>query len=51
MKQTLHAVTLVVPDYDSAIAFYTQTLNFTLTQDIDLKLFEQSLNRQGSPEV
>jgi len=36
MQQSLHAVTLVVPDYDAAIAFYTQTLSFTLTQDIDL---------------
>ncbi|WP_170399659.1 VOC family protein [Ruegeria arenilitoris] len=36
MQQSLHAVTLVVPDYDTAIAFYTRTLNFTLTRDIDL---------------
>ncbi|WP_377187093.1 VOC family protein [Ruegeria meonggei] len=36
MRQSLHAVTLVVPDYDEAISFYTQTLNFTLLQDIDL---------------
>ena len=36
MKQSLHAVTLVVPDYDAAITFYTETLNFTLEQDIDL---------------
>lgn len=36
MRQTLHAVTLVVPDYDAAIAFYTQVLSFTLAQDIDL---------------
>ncbi|EEX10503.1 glyoxalase/bleomycin resistance protein/dioxygenase [Ruegeria lacuscaerulensis ITI-1157] len=36
MQQTLHAVTLVVPDYDDAIAFYTRTLRFQLTQDIDL---------------
>ena len=36
MQQNLHAVTLVVPDYDVAIAFYTQTLRFTLLQDIDL---------------
>ncbi len=36
MKQTLHAVTLVVPDYDAAIEFYTETLEFTLAQDIDL---------------
>ncbi|MEO1106410.1 MAG: VOC family protein [Pseudomonadota bacterium] len=35
MKQSLHAVTLVVPDYDAAIAFYTETLSFTLEQDID----------------
>ncbi len=36
MLQNLHAVTLVVPDYDDAIAFYTETLCFTLVQDIDL---------------
>ncbi len=36
MRQNLHAVTLVVPDYDDAIAFYTETLRFNLTQDIDL---------------
>ncbi len=36
MTQSLFAVTLVVPDYDQAIAFYTQTLSFTLLQDIDL---------------
>ncbi len=36
MRQNLHAVTLVVPDYDEAIAFYTETLNFALLQDIAL---------------
>ena len=36
MHQNLHAVTLVVPDYDEAIAFYTETLNFALLQDITL---------------
>ncbi|WP_108858371.1 VOC family protein [Ruegeria sp. Alg231-54] len=36
MTQSLFAVTLVVPDYDDAIAFYTQTLSFTLLQDVDL---------------
>lgn len=36
MHQNLHAITLVVPDYDEAIAFYTSVLNFTLAQDIDL---------------
>ncbi|WP_405110927.1 VOC family protein [Phaeobacter sp. BS52] len=33
--QTLHAVTLVVPDYDSAIAFYCGTLGWQLAEDID----------------
>lgn len=36
MQQNLFAVTLVVPDYDDAIAFYTQTLSFALLQDVDL---------------
>ncbi|WP_050602173.1 VOC family protein [Ruegeria sp. 6PALISEP08] len=36
MKQNLHAVALVVPDYDAAITFYTETLKFQLLQDIDL---------------
>ncbi len=36
MRQSLFAVTLVVPDYDAAIAFYTGTLSFSLAQDIDL---------------
>ncbi len=36
MRQSLHAVTLVVPDYDAAIAFYTNVLSFTLSKDIDL---------------
>lgn len=36
MRQGLHAVTVVVPDYDRAIAFYVGVLNFTLAEDIDL---------------
>ncbi|NOD95839.1 VOC family protein [Ruegeria sp. HKCCD6228] len=36
MKQNLHAVTLVVPDYDDALAFYTERLGFQLLKDIDL---------------
>ena len=36
MQQSLFAVTLVVPDYDTAIAFYVGALGFTLTQDEDL---------------
>ncbi|NOD83107.1 VOC family protein [Ruegeria sp. HKCCD6119] len=36
MKQKLHAVTLVVPDYDDALAFYTERLGFQLLKDIDL---------------
>ncbi len=35
MKQSLAHIALVVRDYDEAIAFFTQKLNFTLLQDID----------------
>lgn len=35
-SQNLHAVALVVPDYDAAIAFYVDTLGFTLAEDIDI---------------
>ena len=33
--QSLHAVSLVVPDYDAAIAFYCGTLGWQLAQDVD----------------
>lgn len=33
MKQSIAHIALVVRDYDEAIAFYTQTLNFTLVED------------------
>ena len=33
MKQSLSAVTIVVADYDEAIAYYTQTLGFGLIED------------------
>ena len=36
MQRSLHAVTLVVPDYDDAIAFYVGTLGSDLLQDIAL---------------
>jgi len=36
MKQTFGAISLVVRDYDEAISFYTQTLRFELTEDIDM---------------
>jgi len=36
MPQSLFATTLVVPDYDAAIAFYCGKLGFTLNQDEDL---------------
>ncbi|GGE41367.1 extradiol dioxygenase [Primorskyibacter flagellatus] len=36
MSARLHAVALVVPDYDNAIAFYTGPLDFDLMQDTDL---------------
>lgn len=36
MKQELAHITLVVADYDEAIKFYTQQLNFTLNEDMVL---------------
>ena len=33
MKQSIAHVALVVRDYDEAIAFYTEKLHFTLTED------------------
>lgn len=35
MPQALHAVSLVVPDYDLAIAFYCNTLGWQLAEDVD----------------
>ncbi|MEO0487875.1 MAG: VOC family protein [Pseudomonadota bacterium] len=32
----LHAVSILVPDYDSAIAWFTGPMGFSLEQDIDL---------------
>jgi len=36
MKQTLAQIALVVNDYDEAIQFYTQKLNFNLIEDTSL---------------
>ncbi|PRY85467.1 VOC family protein [Mongoliibacter ruber] len=36
MKQVLNQITLVVRDYDEAITFYTQKLNFELLEDTPL---------------
>lgn len=36
MKQFIARVTLVVPDYDAAIAFYCGVLGFDLLEDADL---------------
>lgn len=36
MRQTLAHIALVVNDYDEAIKFYTQTLNFNLIEDTKL---------------
>lgn len=36
MRQTIHAVTLVVDDYDRAIDFFVGVMGFDLLQDIDL---------------
>ena len=34
MHQTISGITLVVPDYDSAISFYVGVMGFTLTSDM-----------------
>ena len=34
MVQSLHAVSLVVPDYDAALAFYVDLLGFEVLEDI-----------------
>lgn len=36
MTRHLHAVSLIVPDYDAALAFYVDTLGFDLREDTDL---------------
>ena len=36
MQQSITNVTIVVNDYDEAIAFYTQTLGFSLLEDTDM---------------
>jgi len=38
MKQSIIHVSVVVNDYDEAIAFYTKTLNFELVEDTPLPL-------------
>ncbi|MCP9481937.1 VOC family protein [Shimia sp. CNT1-13L.2] len=37
MPRHLHAFSLVVPDYDSALAFYVDTLGFDLREDLPLE--------------
>ncbi|PYE29371.1 catechol 2,3-dioxygenase-like lactoylglutathione lyase family enzyme [Rhizobium sp. PP-F2F-G20b] len=36
MQQTIASITLVVPDYDDAIAFYRDSLGFELLEDLDM---------------
>jgi catechol 2,3-dioxygenase-like lactoylglutathione lyase family enzyme len=36
VKQTIGAVTLLVPDYDEAITYFTETLGFSLIEDTPL---------------
>ena len=36
MKQTIACLTLLVPDYDEAIAWFTRTLRFSLVEDVAL---------------
>jgi catechol 2,3-dioxygenase-like lactoylglutathione lyase family enzyme len=36
MPQSLAALALLVPDYDEAIAYYTQTLGFVMIEDTEI---------------
>ena len=36
MRQSIAQVTLIVPDYDEAIAWFTQALGFLIVEDVDL---------------
>lgn len=51
----LSALTLIIPDYDEAIAYYTGTLGFTLTCDIDqghkrwVRVAPSGAHKEGSP--
>lgn len=36
MKQTISAVSLIVPDYDAGLGFYTGALGFELIEDTEL---------------
>ena len=36
MNRRLAALTLLVPDYDEAIAWFTQKLEFALVEHVDL---------------
>lgn len=36
MKQTIARITLIVPDYEPAIAFYCGALGFNLVEDLDM---------------
>jgi catechol 2,3-dioxygenase-like lactoylglutathione lyase family enzyme len=36
MKQSIAQVTLIVPDYDDAIAWFTQALGFVIIEDVAL---------------
>ena len=53
MKQFIGAVTLVVSDYDEAIAYYTQTLGFVLREDTPLPEGKRwvVVTPPGSPET
>ena len=53
MKQHISAVTLVVPDYDEAIAFYLEKLGFRLVEDTALSATKRwvVVAPQGSQET
>ena len=51
MTLRLHAFTLVVPDYDAAIAFYVGQVGFHLVQDTQLSPTKRWVLIAASPEA
>ncbi len=51
MTLRLHAITLVVPDYDAAIAFYVDKVGFSLIQDTQLSAVKRWVLIAASPDA
>jgi catechol 2,3-dioxygenase-like lactoylglutathione lyase family enzyme len=51
MHQRIAALTLLVKDYDKAIAFYTQQLGFQLLEDTDLGNGKRGVGNQAGGRI